>query len=123
MPSEARITYMRNYTRLPSSIARRKKLQQIWYQNNKERVKERKLIKKYDLTLSEYKNLLAQQNNKCAICSVDLETLSLKSIHVDHCHDTERVRGILCHKCNIGLGHFTDDPNLLEKAILYLRKG
>jgi len=114
---------MRDYRRPSNSIVRRRELQHIWYQNNKENVKERKLIKKYNMTLSEYKNLLVQQEHKCAICSVDLNTLNLKHVHVDHCHDTQKVRGILCHKCNLGIGQFADDPAMLERATAYLRKG
>lgn len=56
-------------------------------------------------------------DDRCAICGVE-ET---KRYHaLDHDHKTGRLRGILCHSCNVGLGHFKDDPALLAKAIAYL---
>lgn len=61
--------------------------------------------------------LLARQNNKCAICGlVDVDI----ALNVDHCHKRNKVRGFLCRKCNVGLGLFKDDVDLLKRAILYL---
>lgn len=56
------------------------------------------------------------QGFKCAICG-ERETK-----HVDHCHDSGRLREILCVGCNLGLGGFRDNPEFLSKAIAYLRK-
>lgn len=53
---------------------------------------------------------------KCEICSKQLDVP-----YVDHCHTTKKVRGILCNKCNFGIGHFDDNPALLESAIRYLK--
>ena len=44
-----------------------------------------------------------------------------KPLYVDHCHQTKAIRGLLCHKCNIALGHMNDDPEQLERAANYLR--
>jgi hypothetical protein len=52
----------------------------------------------------------------CEICG------SAARKHIDHCHDTGRIRGILCSNCNIGVGSFDDNPDLLERAAAYLRK-
>lgn len=52
----------------------------------------------------------------CTICGARLPLV------VDHCHDSNAFRGMLCQKCNIGLGHFSDDPELLEFAAEYLRE-
>lgn len=58
------------------------------------------------------------QDKKCAICSVSIEL----NDHVDHDHDTGKIRGILCENCNPGLGQFKDNPILLERAAIYLRR-
>ena len=78
-------------------------------------------LRLYGLTLPEYEALLAQQGNRCAICRTSLPLFS-RETHVDHCHATGAVRGVLCHNCNNGLGHFRDDPSYLEAAIAYLTK-
>jgi len=72
----------------------------------------------YGLTVQEYLDLIAKQGGGCAICHDSL-TAGLQ-VHTDHCHTSGRVRGILCQKCNIGLGHFRDDTKLLRAAIYYL---
>jgi hypothetical protein len=63
--------------------------------------------------------LLALQQGVCAICKK--AELSNKALAVDHCHKTGRFRGLLCRKCNTGLGFFNDDPDLLEAAKNYLK--
>jgi hypothetical protein len=79
-------------------------------------------LKKYGLTEEEYNNLLSKQDNKCAICSSvqSHRTNTSYNLFVDHCHKTNRVRGLLCHHCNVGIGHFKDNKELLQKAIDYL---
>ena len=80
--------------------------------------------RKYGISLDEYKNLAAQQNNKCCICGEEETTKSKTgeqpSLCVDHCHDTGKVRGLLCRMCNSALGKFKDSVEILEKAKLYL---
>lgn len=74
---------------------------------------------KYGITLERYEELLAQQNNACAICK---ETCSTgRRLAVDHDHGTGVVRGLLCNECNQGLGKFKDSPELLQEAQNYLR--
>jgi len=65
--------------------------------------------------------LLVAQGYKCAICGIDARELQ-RELSVDHSHDTDEVRGLLCGHCNIGLGNFRDDVELLSKAIEYLGK-
>ena len=55
----------------------------------------------------------------CDICKIDLEG---KKKCIDHNHETGKVRGVLCHSCNVALGHFRDDTELIQKAIKYLKK-
>lgn len=77
------------------------------------------LKKKYGITLEAYEELLAEQEGRCAICQ---DTPDPMALAVDHCHDSLEVRGLLCRSCNQGLGHFRDDPHLLESAAAYLRR-
>jgi len=55
----------------------------------------------------------------CAICKTNLTN---KKVHIDHCHSSGKVRGILCELCNKGLGQFKDNINSLENAIIYLKE-
>ena len=72
---------------------------------------------KYSLTKAERSALLAAQGGVCAICGGVEDG---KVLVVDHCHDTGRVRGLLCNYCNAGLGFFKDNPTSLQAAIRYL---
>jgi len=65
--------------------------------------------------------MLAQQDGKCAICGTK-STGKRKSFHVDHCHKTGVVRGLLCGNCNSGIGNLRDDVELLKKSIQYLER-
>lgn len=77
------------------------------------------LRKKFKLTPESYFALRATQDGRCAICHDPLLD-SPRGAHVDHCHDSMAVRGILCVGCNTGLGGFRDDPARLKAAIRYL---
>ena len=85
---------------------------------DKHRCKE--LEAKYGITSSDYRALLAKQDGKCAICFKDSPGCNRDHFCVDHCHRTGHVRGLLCHKCNLGLGHLMDSRQLLVSAIAYL---
>lgn len=58
----------------------------------------------------------AVQENKCAICRDELI-----QEYLDHNHITRQLRGLLCNRCNLGIGYFSDKPELLQKAIEYLK--
>lgn len=77
-------------------------------------------IQRYKITKEEYIRLLSKSNEKCAICGNNC--LTGKSLAVDHDHKTGIVRGFLCQKCNIGIGHLNDDIKLLNSAINYLEE-
>ncbi len=99
----------------------------VWQKANKDkhRRNQRKSIlkRKYGLTLQEYLAMYKSQGGRCAICGEAKESqLTTKEVlHVDHCHKTGKTRGLLCTKCNKGLGLFTDSVENLNKAIIYLR--
>ena len=82
--------------------------------------------KRYNITPQEYEAMLEAQNYKCAICNKNAEDNKrgnkIQSLNIDHCHKTKQVRGLLCHQCNSGLGHFKDNTEFLLKAVDYLHK-
>ena len=75
---------------------------------------------RYGLTVEQYDAILKSQGGRCAICRAERPDSRTKQWHVDHCHATGKVRGLLCGQCNLGLGQFRDDPALLRQAIKYL---
>ena len=87
------------------------------------------MLNKYGLTVERYDEMWAEQSGKCVICSVGMVNIHTdgdsknksNTANIDHCHDTGKVRGILCATCNKGLGLFYDRVDLLENAINYLR--
>jgi len=78
-------------------------------------------LRRFGITAAEYQDLLNEQGGGCAICGREPGTTGVGRHHVDHCHQTGVVRGVLCSECNLGLGKFGDDPARLEVAALYLR--
>lgn len=76
------------------------------------------LRKKYGLTVDTFNRLVEKQGNRCAICRE--EFVKETDTNIDHCHTTGRVRGVLCRWCNIGLGNFKDNVELLQEAVSYL---
>jgi hypothetical protein len=79
-------------------------------------------MRRYGITGAEYARLLKQQRDRCAICeNIRNGDSRVGRFHVDHCHETGTVRGLLCAACNLGLGKFQHEPARLERAILYLR--
>lgn len=102
----------------------------VWREKNREKVREyqrsiapkhdaRRRARKYGITIEQLEKIRTTQNNKCAICG---NPPRLKDLHVDHCHATKVVRGLLCERCNRGIGFFMEDISLLESAIFYLLK-
>lgn len=77
--------------------------------------------KKYGLTIAERDAMLDLQGGKCAICGGGPNGRNNR-LHVDHCHSSNRIRGLLCHNCNTLLGLAADDSSRLEAAAAYLRK-
>jgi hypothetical protein len=72
----------------------------------------------YGLSLEGFHALVAAQSGRCAIC---FEAPTGRGFHVDHCHRTGQIRGLLCRGCNLALGNMKDDPARLVRAADYLR--
>ncbi len=80
-------------------------------------LREKQLLWRYGLTPLEFQKMLELQSGLCAICS----TPFVSRPHVDHNHKTQKVRGLLCSNCNLGLGLFLDNPFILKMALEYLQ--
>ena len=92
-----------------------------WGANNRHKQRTR-VIRKYGLTPEIYNRMLEEQNKGCAICGSSIPNDNkTKRLYIDHCHASGKVRGLLCAACNFGLGKFRDNPELLDRAAMYLR--
>ena len=128
----ARISY---YKRKPKILARRKllralpenkkkaqKYNQSWNKRNPLRAKLTSWKRAgIIITIEEYEQRLQEQNNVCAICKTPTTKLT-RLLDVDHCHETGKVRGLLCMHCNRGLGLFRDSQESLLEAVNYLKQ-
>lgn len=82
---------------------------------------------KVGTTIEEYFRVYEEQGGRCRLCPKQGTLRGLGSgakievLVIDHCHETGKFRGLLCHSCNLALGHFKDDVAVLEKAIAYLK--
>ncbi len=90
-----------------------------YYAANKDKQKNKRNLAAYGITTQQRDEMLQAQGGVCAICSAS-EPQGRGTWHIDHCHTAGHVRGVLCHHCNVGLGHFRDNPEVLSKAIDYL---
>ena len=86
------------------------------------------LIKRlYNLSWTDYMTMFTTQQGECVICKQPMSAFKTPDMkyevaHVDHCHKTGKVRGLLCNLCNSGLGKFKDDPVLCRLAATYLER-
>jgi len=79
--------------------------------------RDRQRKKRYNLTPEQIRERLVSQGNSCAICSTEI---NLVNLHVDHDHETGKVRGLLCRSCNLALGMICDDPSKASGLASYL---
>lgn len=110
-----KIYFQKNKTKVLANVRE-------YYQKNKDKWRASSFKRKFNITLEDYNNLAIQQNHVCAICKSIQKHSNNEHLFVDHCHKTGKVRGLLCHKCNTAIGLMNDDPQLFEKAILYVKK-
>jgi len=90
-----------------------------WREENPRLSKDHKLRSTYGIPLGTYEQLLATQQGRCAICGTT-DPGGRGDFHIDHCHETNTIRGLLCHGCNVGIGHLRHSIKLLKAAIHYL---
>lgn len=90
--------------------------------NESPQAKDRHLKKYYKIDLLQYHQMVIDQNGCCAICNIPQSKLN-RTLDVDHCHKTGKVRGLLCTNCNRALGMFQDSASICIKASEYLKHG
>lgn len=93
------------------------------YPQYRARGRKYELKTQFGITVEKYNEMFKLQNGVCAICkqpeTVKSSKGRLKQLAVDHCHDTIKVRGLLCYTCNVGIGFLKHNPNILRIAALY----
>lgn len=98
-----------------------------YYHNNTDKIKNTRLLSRFGITLTQYNEMLVNQNHACTICkkpetALDHRSSKVRDLAVDHCHKTGKVRGLLCGKCNQLIGLSNDDASVLLEASNYLSK-
>jgi hypothetical protein len=101
--------------------------QREWRKKNPQRHAEQKAnwdLKRFGLTYADYRRMFVEQGGACAICGTTEPggQGKTRTLVVDHCHRTDRVRRLLCTCCNSALGMVDDDPEILKKMIAYLQE-
>lgn len=115
---------LNNPEKFKAIVARARPKQLEYYRNGKGKVNNRKglLTRIYNIDQETYDNMILDQQGVCAICKRPETRDKTKYLSVDHDHLTNKVRGLLCAKCNSALGQFEDNIEVMENAILYLKK-
>lgn len=129
---EAQKTY---YQRHKEKIKEKKRLFQLenpdkrylankkYQEQNKEKIrfwlKKSRLKRMYGITIEDYDCIFNKQQGKCACCGILNENLT-KELSVDHCHETGKIRGLLCHNCNTALGLIKDNVDVLKQMLIYI---
>jgi len=85
---------------------------------DKDRWQKTARLKKYGIASKDFNTMMTEQDGRCKICSIEITE---KSASIDHCHINGNVRGLLCTRCNTGLGMFKDNIEFLTRAISYLQ--
>ncbi len=91
-----------------------------WREKNLERHADNNAKRNYGVEHGTYAKMFEAQNGLCAIC--EQPPKNDQRFHIDHCHDTSRVRELLCSKCNTGIGQMNHDPEIVLRAHAYLLK-
>ena len=115
---ECEAAYQESRAELPEGREQHRRARAKWNDANHEYF----LMYRYGITKERYDELLAEQGGGCAICGTSEPGGRDKVWQVDHCHNSNKVRGLLCGLCNRGLGQFRDDVDRLRSAVRYLER-
>lgn len=111
-PEKAR-SYMKKYR----ESERGRRARQARTERDREANRWGHIQRRYGLTQDDYTRMYEEQGSRCPLCLEEQEIL-----YVDHCHQTGRVRGLVCDRCNRALGALRDDADIAERAAAYLRR-
>jgi hypothetical protein len=87
---------------------------------HKDKTREGFLRRKYGISLADFDSMATAQGGRCAICGTGEPGGNYGNLHVDHCHETGAVRGLLCTRCNTGIGLLRESPVALRAAAAYI---
>ena len=113
---EKRVAYSAAWRDTPERRARAAGIAKLWRENNKERSDDLKRKSLYGMKPGEYTLMFSAQGGKCAICGTTEAGGRGTSFHIDHDHNTGKIRALLCSNCNTGLGKFKNRATLLKAA-------
>jgi hypothetical protein len=112
--------YQKNKQKIiKASAARGQRLKEEDPEAYKADKRKRRMKNRYGIVPAQFDKIFIAQGSVCAVCKTEVPTA--QGWHVDHCHNSNSVRGVLCGRCNAGLGYFKDDTGFLSNAISYLQ--
>lgn len=113
--------YMREFNKRPDQAAKARARGRRYYRANIDLWRDEQLRRMFGITKADYDAMHAAQGGGCAVCGSERGHRN-SALAVDHCHDSGKVRGLLCSHCNQGLGHAKDDPERLRGMASYLER-
>lgn len=111
-------SYYKDHEQSKAKIRERNKAA---YQRDPKAFRASRLKSVYGISLNKYEEMVQQQEGKCAICK-KRQSEEKRRLSIDHCHNTGQIRDLLCSRCNLGIGYFRDDPDLLIEAACYITR-
>lgn len=100
-------------------------VQKVWRSKNKDRLRAKNLCRTFGISIEQYDSMHYAQHGLCGICGQPESAVSgacIRRLAVDHCHRTGKIRGLLCSRCNAGIGYLGDSTARLTSAINYLAR-
>ena len=122
-PEKAVVRVIRSRNRSAESIRDHCERSKKWARENPLRLRSSRASAEFGVPRRWFEEQLERTGGRCEICGVLHRSHDYpKFLSIDHCHTTGAVRGLLCERCNFGIGQFKDNPELLERAIAYLNE-
>lgn len=109
------------YRAKPGVMEGKRAYNREWAKKRAEYRRSYRLKLNFGMSVEEYDAMLLRQDGRCAICG-DLPDVLKKPLCVDHDHATNKIRGLLCQRCNTGVGQLQDSVDNLKAAIKYLER-